>query len=59
VRFEQMRQNLELNEMIFSHEEGKLKKIFVKKQVEIRPYAGGKELFESNEYGKPNLLDSE
>ena len=38
---------IELNEMVFSHENGKPRRyIIVKKQVEIRPKAGGKELFE-------------
>ena len=38
---------IELNEMIFSHEEGKPRRyIIVKKQVELRPSSGGKELFE-------------
>jgi hypothetical protein len=37
----------ELNEMIFSHQNGKSRRyIIVKKQVEIRPKAGGKLLFE-------------
>lgn len=38
---------IELNEMTFSHEEGKPRRyIVVKKQVDIRPGAAGKELFE-------------
>ena len=38
---------IELNEMIFSHENGKPRRyIIVKKQVDIRPQAGGKQLFE-------------
>jgi len=38
---------IELNEMVFSHENGKPRRyIIVKKQVDIRPNAGGKELFE-------------
>lgn len=38
---------IELNEMIFNHEDGAPRRyIIVKKQVEIRPKAGGKELFE-------------
>jgi hypothetical protein len=38
---------IELNEMIFAHENGKPRRyIIVKKQVDIRPNAGGKELFE-------------
>ena len=38
---------IELNEMIFSHENGKPRRyIIVKKQVDIRPKAGGKLLFE-------------
>ncbi len=38
---------IELNEMIFSHEDGKPRRyIIVKKQVDIRPSASGKELFE-------------
>lgn len=38
---------IELNEMRFKHENGKTRRyIIVKKQVEIRPNAGGKELFE-------------
>ena len=38
---------IELNEMIFSHEEGKPRRyIIVKKQIDIRPSSVGKELFE-------------
>ncbi|UII29240.1 IS1380 family transposase [Fulvivirga maritima] len=38
---------IELNEMVFSHKNGKPRRyIIVKKQVDIRPNAGGKELFE-------------
>jgi hypothetical protein len=38
---------IELNEMMFSHENGKKRRyIIVKKQVDIRPKAGGKLLFE-------------
>lgn len=38
---------IELNEMKFSHENGKLRRyILVKKKVDIRPSAAGKELFE-------------
>lgn len=38
---------IELNEMIFSHDNGKARRyIVVKKQVDIRPDAAGKELFE-------------
>ncbi len=39
--------SIELNEMTFSHENGKQRRyIVVKKQVDVRPKAGGKELFE-------------
>ena len=38
---------IELNQMFFSHEKGKLRRyIIVKKRVDIRPKSGGKELFE-------------
>ena len=38
---------IELNQMLFKHEDGKLRRyIVVRKQVEIRPKAGGKILFE-------------
>ena len=38
---------IELNEMIFNHDGGKPRRyIIVKKQVELRPKSGGKELFE-------------
>lgn len=38
---------IELNSMIFSHENGKPRRyIVVKKQVDIRPNSGGKQLFE-------------
>jgi len=38
---------IELNEMVFSHENGKPRRyIIVKKRVDIRPKAGGKQLFE-------------
>lgn len=38
---------IELNSMIFSHENGKPRRyIIVKKQVDIRPKSGGKQLFE-------------
>lgn len=38
---------IELNEMTFEHENGKPRRyIIVKKQVDLRPKAGGKELFE-------------
>ena len=38
---------IELNEMVFSHNNGKSRRyIIVKKQVDIRPNAAGKELFE-------------
>ena len=38
---------IELNQMLFKHEDGKLRRyIVVKKQVDIRPKSGGKLLFE-------------
>ena len=38
---------IELNQMLFKHEDGKLRRyIVVRKQVDIRPKAGGKILFE-------------
>ena len=38
---------IELNEMIFSHQNGQPRRyVIVKKQVEIRPKSGGKQLFE-------------
>ena len=38
---------IELSEMLFSHQNGKPRRcIIVKKQVDIRPRSGGKQLFE-------------
>jgi len=43
----QLAKGIELNQMKFKHENGKLRRyIIVRKQVEIRPKAGGKMLFE-------------
>ena len=43
----ELSRGIEVNEMIFSHEHGKPRRyIIVRKQEEIRPNAGGKELFE-------------
>lgn len=43
----QLAKGIELSEMKFSHEDGKERRyILVKKRVDIRPDAGGKELFE-------------
>lgn len=43
----ELAKGIELSEMKFSHENGKMRRyILVKKRVDIRPDAGGKELFE-------------